>query len=84
MALSDWRIRTQTMIPNVDIVDWDPSLDLCNVNIQHIKFLTKGKTLRIRVRFPIRLRQCKIAIRIHNIYQEHLPEIFPHLSDASP
>ena len=41
---------------------WDPSLDLCNVNNQHITIVAKGKTLPIRVRVRIRVRQCKRAI----------------------
>ena len=49
-------IQTRTRIPYAAIGDWDPSPDLCNVKIQHITIVAKGKTLRIRV------RQCKRAI----------------------
>ena len=56
MADSHWRTR----IPNADIGNWDSSLDLCNVNIQHVTIIAKGKTPRIRVRVKIRL--CETAI----------------------
>ena len=61
MADSHW--RTLTRIPNAAIGDWDPRLDLCNVNIQHVTIVVKGKTLRIRVR--IRVRQCETAVNVN-------------------
>ena len=57
-------LHCRTRIPNVGIGDWGPSLDLCNVNFQHITLVVKGKTLRIRVRIGIRVRQCKRAISV--------------------
>ena len=41
------QIRTRTRIPYTAIGERDPSLDLCNVNIQHVIVVAKGKTLRI-------------------------------------
>ena len=41
MADSQWRTRIR--IPKAAIGDWDPSPDLCNVNIQHITIVPKGK-----------------------------------------
>ena len=46
--------------------DWDSSLDLCNVNIQYITIVAKGKILWIRVRVGIRVRQCKRDIIVAN------------------
>ena len=56
------RIQTRTRIPNTTIGDRGPSLDLCNVNFQHITIVAKGKTLRIRDSIRIRVRQCERAI----------------------
>ena len=53
----------RTQIPNTAIGDRDTSLDLCNVNFQHIKIVAKGKTLRIRVR----VRLCKRAIQLYRV-----------------
>ena len=49
MARSHCRTQIRTRIPHTSIGDRDPSLDLCNVNFQHIAFVAKGKTLRIQV-----------------------------------
>ena len=37
--------HSRTRIPNAAIGDWDPSPDLCNVNIQHVTIVAKGKPL---------------------------------------
>ena len=37
-------LHCQTRTPNAAIGAWDPSPDLCNVNIQHITIAAKGKT----------------------------------------
>ena len=55
LALLHCRTRIRTQIPNTAIGDWDPSLDLCHVNIQHVTIVAEWKALRIRV------RQCKRA-----------------------
>ena len=61
MADSHWRTRTR--IPNAAIGDWDPSLDLCNVIIQHVTIVAKGKTLQIQVQVRIRVWQYETAIK---------------------
>ena len=57
MARSHCRTQIRTRIPYTAIEERVPSVDLCNVNIQHITIVAKGKTLRIRV------RQCERAIK---------------------
>ena len=57
-------IRTRTQIPYTAMGDKDPSLDLCNVNFQHITIVAKGKTLRIRVKVRVRIRQSERAITL--------------------
>ena len=71
MARSHCRTQIRNRIPHTAIGDRDPSLDLCNVNFQHITLLAKGKTLRVRVR--IRVWQCEQAIKFKlNLYRPHL------------